>query len=224
MRYNGGKGVCFPLLINLMPQHTRYIETHLGGGAVMRNKRPAQQQIGIDIDPAVAELWNRQWPGLCDVINSDAVDYLERNALDGDTLIYADPPYLPETRRRSRVYRHDYSANDHERLLECLTAVPCRVMISGYPSALYERYLGGWSTHRFRARTHVETKEEWVWFNYSKPSVLHDDRYFGENFREREVIRRRQDRLRHRIDRLSVTEKVSLYSWLSNKVAEERLI
>ena len=145
MRYNGGKGVCFPLLINLMPQHTRYIETHLGGGAVNRNKRPAQQQIGIDIDPAVAELWNRQWPGLCDVINSDAVDYLERNALDGDTLIYADPPYLPETRRRSRVYRHDYSANDHERLLECLTAVPCRVMISGYPSALYERYLGGWS-------------------------------------------------------------------------------
>ena len=224
MRYDGGKGVCFPQLINLMPPHSRYIETHLGGGAVMRHKTPAQKQLGIDIDPNVIELWKRQWPHLCDLENSDAVDYLEANSVDVDTLVYADPPYVPETRRRSRVYRHDYAVEDHERLLEFLTSIRCKVMISGYPSALYERYLGGWSVHRFSARTHVETREEWVWFNYPKPALLHDDRYFGENFREREVIRRRQDRLKNRIDRLSVTERVSIYRWLQDKVAEEMSI
>ncbi|KHE92566.1 MAG: hypothetical protein SCABRO_01681, partial [Candidatus Scalindua brodae] len=39
MNYPGGKGGVFQKLINLMPPHDVYIETHLGGGAVIRNKR-----------------------------------------------------------------------------------------------------------------------------------------------------------------------------------------
>ena len=35
MRYDGGKGACYRQLINLMPPHRRYVETHLGGGAVI---------------------------------------------------------------------------------------------------------------------------------------------------------------------------------------------
>lgn len=217
MRYDGGKGVCYPQLINLMPPHKRYIETHLGGGAVMRNKLPAVHQVGIDLDLSVIKAWQKQWPNICDIVHADAVDYLKHQSLDADTLIYVDPPYHPDTRRRSRVYRHDYSAEDHERLLECLTALPCKVMISGYASPLYKRCLHGWSVHRFQARTHVDTREEWVWFNYPQPTVLHDDRYFGANFREREVIRRRQERLRHRIDQLSEVEQRSLFNWLKEK-------
>lgn len=221
MRYDGGKGVCFPQLINLMPPHKRYIETHLGGGALMRKKLPADAQVGIDIDPSVVEMWKQRWPDLCEAIQSDAVDYLQGQQLDSETLIYADPPYHPDTRRRAKVYRYDYSVKDHERLLECLIELPCKVIISGYASPLYERYLSGWSVHRFHARTHVDTREEWVWFNYPKPERLHDDRYFGGSFREREVIRRRQERLRHRISQLSAIEQQSLYSWLKSR-ADER--
>jgi site-specific DNA-adenine methylase len=57
MRYPGGKGKCYQRLINLMPVHETYIETHLGGGAVMRNKRPAARNIGIDIDQQVIDVW-----------------------------------------------------------------------------------------------------------------------------------------------------------------------
>ena len=57
MRYPGGKGKCFQRLINLMPEHATYIETHLGGGAVMRHKRPAQRNIGIDVDAQVIDAW-----------------------------------------------------------------------------------------------------------------------------------------------------------------------
>ena len=48
MHYQGGKGGVFQKLINRMPPHEVYIETHLGGGAVMRNKRPAGSNIGIE--------------------------------------------------------------------------------------------------------------------------------------------------------------------------------
>lgn len=223
MRYDGGKGVSFPHLINLIPPHQKYIETHLGGGAVMRHKRPAAKQIGIDLDPHVIETWRQNLAHHCDIIHGDAVNQLMSMSLDAETIIYADPPYLPETRRRSRVYRCDYSKHDHERLLECLTSLPCKILLSGYPSTLYERYLASWSVHRFEAKTHVGMREEWVWFNYQKPTVLHDDRYLGNDFREREVIRRRQDRLRSRISQLSEAEQASLYAWLGNRIKSEAM-
>lgn len=220
MRYDGGKGISFPHIINLIPPHRKYIETHLGGGAVMRHKRPAISQIGIDLDSNVIETWNQNLSHHCKIIHGDAVNQLQSMDLDADTVIYADPPYLAETRRRARVYRCDYTENDHIRLLECLNYLPCKILLSGYPSKLYEHYLADWSVHRFEAKTHVGMREEWVWFNYKKPTVLHDDRYLGSDFREREVIKRRQDRLRHRISKLSESEQSSLYKWLSNQVKQ----
>ncbi|CAG0979366.1 hypothetical protein MTYP_01670 [Methylophilaceae bacterium] len=218
MRYDGGKGVSFPHLINLIPPHRKYVETHLGGGAVMRNKLPAKNQIGIDLDPHVIETWRQDLAHHCHIIHGDAVDNILAMELDAETVVYSDPPYLAETRRRSRVYRCDYSVRDHERLLECLISLPCKVLLSGYPSALYERCLAGWSVYRFEAKTHVGMREEWVWYNFQKPTVLHDDRYMGSNFREREVIRRRQNRLRNRISQLSEAEQASLYAWLRGRV------
>jgi DNA adenine methylase len=197
MRYDGGKGVSFPHIINLIPPHRKYIETHLGGGAVMRHKRPASSQIGIDLDINVIETWTQNLAHHCEIIHGDAVNQLQSMNLDANTVIYADPPYLAETRRRSRVYRCDYTVQDHINLLECLSFLPCKILLSGYPSKLYERYLTGWSVYRFEAKTHVGMREEYVWFNYPKPTLLHDDRYLGNDFREREVIRRRQGRLRY---------------------------
>lgn len=184
----------------------------------MRNKLPAKNQIGIDLDPHVIETWRQDLAHHCHIIHGDAVDNILAMELDAETVVYSDPPYLAETRRRSRVYRCDYSVRDHERLLECLISLPCKVLLSGYPSALYERCLAGWSVYRFEAKTHVGMREEWVWYNFQKPTVLHDDRYMGSNFREREVIRRRQNRLRNRISQLSEAEQASLYAWLRGRV------
>lgn len=53
MPYPGGKagaGV-FHRIINLMPPHQVYIEPFLGDAAVMRAKRPAALNIGLDLDP-----------------------------------------------------------------------------------------------------------------------------------------------------------------------------
>ena len=37
--------------------HRLYIETHLGGGAVMRNKRSAKRNIGIELNPKTIQVW-----------------------------------------------------------------------------------------------------------------------------------------------------------------------
>jgi hypothetical protein len=50
--YFGSKatsGLCQPI-IALMPPHDIYIETHLGGGAIMKRKPPALPHIGIDLN------------------------------------------------------------------------------------------------------------------------------------------------------------------------------
>ena len=59
--YPGGKDASgvHQNIINLIPPHDVYIETHLGGGYIMRKKRPAALNIGIDIDPEVIKVWAR---------------------------------------------------------------------------------------------------------------------------------------------------------------------
>jgi DNA adenine methylase len=50
--YFGSKaasGLC-QAIIALVPPHDTYIETHLGGGAIMKRKPPALRNIGIDLD------------------------------------------------------------------------------------------------------------------------------------------------------------------------------
>jgi len=64
MAYPGGKngaGV-YQTLINLMPPHEAYIEPFLGGGAVMRLKRPARLNIGIDLVPSAVSAMREAFP------------------------------------------------------------------------------------------------------------------------------------------------------------------
>src|SRR5689334_4661568 len=56
MAYDGGKaraGV-FQWIINHTPPQRVYVELCLGDGAILRAKRPAEQTIGVEIDPAVS--------------------------------------------------------------------------------------------------------------------------------------------------------------------------
>jgi DNA adenine methylase len=77
MKYPGGKGAAYKKLINLMPPHEVYIETHLGGGAVMRNKRPARSNIGIEIDSEVVEMWVNMHPRDFELVHDTAINYLK---------------------------------------------------------------------------------------------------------------------------------------------------
>jgi DNA adenine methylase len=215
MRYPGGKGKTFQHVINLMPPHRVYIETHLGGGAVMRHKRPASLSIGIDVDEKVIRTWAQYGDQGVELRCERAEDFLAQFSLQGDELIYADPPYHPGTRRQARVYRHDYSVEDHAQLLVLLTSLPCKVILSGYGSDLYSEQLQGWRTRTFTAKTHTDVREETLWFNFEPPQVLHDSRFFGETFRARQTTKRRLQRLQEKVNRMDPIERAAFTQWLS---------
>ena len=42
-------GLC-QAIVSLMPPHSAYVETHLGGGTIMKRKPPALRNIGIDLN------------------------------------------------------------------------------------------------------------------------------------------------------------------------------
>jgi DNA adenine methylase len=82
------------------------------------------------------------------ILNHDALDVIRQE--DGpDTLFYLDPPYLPETRTATEVYAYDMTADQHRELLEVVCWCKGRVMLSGYPSEMYDRRLRGWTRHTF---------------------------------------------------------------------------
>lgn len=216
MRYPGGKGKTFQHVINLMPPHRVYIETHLGGGAVMRHKRPASHSIGIDADERVIDTWSQRTGHGVELRRERAEDFLSQYRFQGDELIYADPPYHPGTRRQARVYRHDYAVEDHARLLALLTSLPCKVILSGYANDLYSERLQGWRTRTFTAKTHTDLRQETLWFNFEPPQVLHDSRFVGETFRARQTTKRRLQRLQEKVTRMDPVERAAFTQWLSD--------
>jgi DNA adenine methylase len=88
------------------------------------------------------------------------------------TLFYLDPPYLHETRTARDVYDLEMSEADHRERLDVLRQVKGKVLLSGYPSRLYDEALAGWTRHTFDlpnnaaggARKDRET--EVVWCNF----------------------------------------------------------
>ena len=73
------------------------------------------------------------------------------------TLHYVDPPYLPSTRNTVRgnqgVYRHEMDEDDHRKLAAVLHQLKGIVVVSGYPSPLYDEELfAGWQRFTRAAR------------------------------------------------------------------------
>jgi len=211
MQFSGGKGITFKRLVNRMPPHEVFIETHLGGGAVIRNKRPSRRNIGIEIDPKVLVKWGEEEKRGIEIIQGDGVSFLKEYPFIGNEMVYCDPPYLRDTRRRKRkFYIYEYTFEQHVELLEIIKTLPCMVMISGYESDLYKEMLNDWHVHKFNSKTHAGVASEWVWMNYSPPVQLHDYRYLGDNFREREKIKLKKENWINKLKSLPVLERQAL--------------
>ena len=69
-----------------------------------------------------------------------ALDLIAKYGREPSVLLYVDPPYLGSTRTRSQDgYPHEMrSEGDHRDLAEALNAASAAVVVSGYPSDLYD--------------------------------------------------------------------------------------
>lgn len=204
-----------------MPPHATYIETHLGGGSVLRRKRPARRTIAIDLDERVVARWRAAAPADVELVHGCAVQFLRNFQFSGDEIVYCDPPYWPDARRRQRCYRHDYTREHHLELLDMLVRLPCRVMVSGYGNDTYDEALASWTRHMVANHTQAGPVEEALWTNFTPDHRLHDYSFVGEDFRERERIRRGRRTQVARLLRAPAIERAAMLSDIVEAFPEE---
>jgi DNA adenine methylase len=225
MAYPGSKngaGV-YQAIIAQMPPHDTYIETHLGSGAIMLRKPPAPRSIGIDIEPRTVAAFGCGGRPDVELIVGDAASTVASfdYAGSGRTLIYADPPYVqgPGEVRSDRVlYRHEYSRADHVRLLDVLRAVPAAVVISGYPSALYDDLLGDWRTLEFQAMTRGGVRTEKIWMSFPAGKVQWAT-FAGRNKTERQHVKRMAERWRTKYRNLPPAKRLAVLAAIMDEEA-----
>ncbi|MFB0692979.1 DNA adenine methylase [Agrobacterium pusense] len=104
--------------------------------------------------------------------NRDALQIIDRYD-QGDALIYLDPPYVPDTRSQKRkggkayhAYNHEMTADQHKLLLDRIVDCRAAVVLSGYPSEIYDERLGSWK--RVEIAAHADgalDRTEVLWIN-----------------------------------------------------------
>lgn len=205
--YFGGKEAAgtFHKIINQIPPHRVYVEPFVGGGAIFRQKLPATLTVLADTDPAVVDRWvsmagirERSYAKLEDsdagaqIFLADAILLLSEQKVwfnRKDTFIYVDPPYPHSTRSSSTRYSYELDEAQHQRLLTVLdTYYHAKIAISTYPNEQYAEVLKDWRYIEFQSTTRGGPRTERLYMNYDDPTELHDYRYVGEGYRERERI------------------------------------
>ncbi len=259
LKWHGGKYFLAKRILGLMPPHTHYVETHLGGGAVLLGKNPegisevvndldgdltnfwrvlqdegtfnefmrqiecmpfsqvewddaATQTGGTEVDRAVrffvfcrqsragrmlefatvaksrisrkmnehVSAWWSAVEGLPEVherlkrvviLNDDALKVIRKHD-SPNTLFYCDPPYLHSTRAAKNAYRFEMTEDDHMELLALLNEAEGKVILSGYPSDLYDSMLPHWKRIDCDMANHASGEKskrrmtECLWLNY----------------------------------------------------------
>lgn len=207
-------------LCSLMPPHDRYFEPYLGGGAVAAGKIAAAASIVSDLDKDVIR-YHQRYPMPSTIYMAvDALILIDRYAPEMTVrdLVYLDPPYLPETRSKLKLYKHEPDEKHHQQILSLIQTLPARVMLSGYRSDMYDDALKDWHRHDFQAMTRGGPRTESVWCNFKPFEEFHDTRFIGGNYRERERIKRKKSRWVSRFQAMPPGERAAIAEAL--KIAE----
>lgn len=111
--------------------------------------------------------------------NRPAVELIQRFNYP-NVLIYADPPYVLNT-RHGKQYRCEMTVEEHKELLELLLAHKGPVIISGYDTELYNSMLADWNKYETTVYSQVCSKKiEVIWMNYDPPArQMNFDDYGG---------------------------------------------
>jgi len=96
---------------------------------------------------------------------------------DSDALVYVDPPYVLDSRKRTdHGYRQEMTDEDHRELARVLQGVAGMVVVSGYQTDLYDELYCGWRRVETRAYTTgahgrgCSIAREVLWFSARVPS------------------------------------------------------
>lgn len=233
----GGNGT-YQNIINHIPPHKIYCEPLLGGGAIYRNKLPADISILGDINAEVLNEFCTQYLDNDFCIFNRMDEYLYKStdlkkltklfwghytntceslSINKDIFFYFDPPYIKDTRKSDKdIYEYEWNDQDHTEFLEYVTQLNHKVMISCYDNFIYDLYLDGWNKFSFTSMTRNGPATETIYMNYSQLNELHDYRYLGKNMTERQRIQRKVNRHIKKLNHLPILERNKLLNEIKN--------
>lgn len=224
--YHGGKGSegVYQTIINKIPYHDVFVSACLGNGSIMRKKKPASLNIGIDADPDVISRW-KEFPMFSyKILHAQFQEWISEDfpsmyREDLKYFIFIDPPYPVQVRKTKRaVYKHEMmSSEEHLSLLDLLKNVASKyknlyLMICSYPNQLYDQALPNWKTHRYQGRTRAGVSNEILYMNYEDPMALHQYNYLGQDNRQRERLNKRVARNVKRLKEMDALERNAILS------------
>lgn len=116
-----------------------------------------------------------------------ALELIARYGTSPDVLLYVDPPYLgtsranqhdrARSRHTSARYRIDMLDDEpHRELGQALLDCKAAVVLSGYPSPLYDEMFAGWDRIEFPTGTGQSARGEWS----TRTEVLWSNRPIGQ--------------------------------------------
>ena len=201
----------YQMLFNIFPPHTAYFELFGGSGEIARRKKLSCRNIINDINPDIAQMLLTIMPEEYTITSMPAGALLDKYDRP-DHLFYLDPPYIKSARRDPKdIYQFEMTDNDHEQLLKQITTMMAMVVISGYDNDLYQDYLSEWNSCSIEVMTHAGPATETIWYNYSRPIELHDYRYIGKDFTDRQRIKRKRFNILKRIASLPEVERNAFF-------------
>ena len=97
--------------------------------------------------------------------NTDALILIERYN-DENTLIYLDPPYLQNLRKRN-MYACEMTDEQNIEILKLIKESKSKIILSGYNNELYNKELSDWYTaeKKTTAQTGLHRTEK-LWINF----------------------------------------------------------
>lgn len=129
--------------------------------------------------------WHLSVPEFVDRLRSVTIERIDALQLfvrydTPSTLLYVDPPYLPETRsslvgrsQNTHGYRHEMNRDAHAAMLDALLQVKGMVVLSGYPDPLYDEMLSDWTRYEKRALADgARERLEVLWLNPACAAAL----------------------------------------------------
>lgn len=162
-----------------------------------------------DIDPGVTAEFN--YPAGSTVTNLSALDFLytlNNSAARTDAFIFMDPPYHHSTRdNQNRLYSTSMSHDEHLKFLEAARKVKSNCMIIHPDCKLYNQALKSFRTVQLSVRYHNKTSIEKLYMNYRIPGQLLTYVYTGKDCWDRQRIKRKGDRLIHKLLSLPAVER-----------------
>lgn len=170
---------CYEITGDEIERARRFLVRHHQSFGATNSNRNSWRNSQTANSPRCAAVW-KQLPQIildvCDrlkdaqIENVDALQLIERYN-DKDTLLYLDPPYLQDIRKRN-MYANEMTDKQHKELLELITKSKSKVIISAYDNKLYNNYLKGWYTAEKNTIAQAgKHRTEKIYMNYA-PDLL----------------------------------------------------